>query len=56
MNIGTTLNPGLLSTDTGGEYNDLEREMERAMAWKQEYDRLMEREGDEEAGTEPDEH
>lgn len=42
--------------DTGGEHSDLEREMERAMEWKQEYDRLMEGEGDEEAGPEPDEH
>ena len=40
----------------GGEHNDLEREMERTMAWKQEYDHLMEGEGDEEAGPEPDEH
>lgn len=42
--------------DTGGEYNDLEGEMKRAMAWKQEHDHLMEGEGDEEAGPEPDEH
>lgn len=42
--------------DAGGEHNDLEKEMERTMAWKQEYDRLMEGEGDEEAGPEPDEH
>lgn len=42
--------------DTGGEHSDLEREMERAMAWKQEYDHLIEGEGDGEAGPEPDEH
>ena len=42
--------------DAGGEYDELESEMEKVMAWKQEYDRLMEGEGDEEAGPEPNEH
>ena len=42
--------------DAGGEYDELESEMEKVMAWKQEYDRLMEGEGDEEAGPELDEH
>lgn len=42
--------------DTGGEHSDLEREMEKAIEWKQEYDHLMEGEGDDEARPEPDEH
>lgn len=42
--------------DAGGDYDGLESEMEKVMAWKQEYNHLMEGDGIDASEPEPDEH